>query len=79
MTGKAFSAGGIKTILSNQKYGGFIEYGKYRQWKKKRRRGLNLNPIDYEGIHQPIIEEGLFKKVRERLELKRAQPKQNNL
>ncbi len=78
VTGKAFSAGGVKTILSNQKYGGIIEYGKYRQWKKKRRRGLNLNPIVQKGIHQQIIEEGLFQKVRERLELEQKQPNWNH-
>lgn len=78
VTGKTFSAGGVKTILSNQKYGGIIEYGKYRQWKKKRRRGLNLNPIVQKGIHQPIIEEGLFQKVRERLELEQKQPNWNH-
>lgn len=78
VTGKAFSAGGVKTILSNQKYGGIIEYGKYRQWKKKRRRGLNLNPIVQKGIHQPIIEEGLFQKVRERIELEQKQPNWNH-
>lgn len=78
VTGKAFSAGGVKTILSNQKYGGIIEYGKYRQWKKKRRRGLNLNPIVQKGIHQPIIEEELYRKVRERLELEQKQPNWNH-
>lgn len=78
ITGKSFTAGGIKTILSNQKYGGIIEYGKYQQWKKKRRRGVNPTPIVQKGIHEPIIEEALFLKVRERLEMEKRQPNWNH-
>lgn len=74
VTGKSFNSGGIKTILSNQKYGGIIEYGRYHQWAKKRRRGANPNPIIQKAIHEPIIEEGLYQKVRERLELEKTQP-----
>lgn len=76
--GNSFSADSIKTILTNQKYGGVIQYGKYRQWKKKRRRGLSNDVIVTDSIHEAIIEKELFEKVKERLETESIQPKWNH-
>lgn len=76
--GNSFSADSIKTILKNQKYGGVIQYGKYRQWKKKRRRGLSNDVIVTDSIHEAIIEKELFEKVQERLETESIQPTWNH-
>jgi site-specific DNA recombinase len=64
--------------LKNQKYGGVIQYGKYRQWKKKRRRGLSNDVIVTDSIHEAIIEKELFEKVQERLETESIQPTWNH-
>lgn len=50
---KAFSINGIKTILSNPIYAGFIRYNVRRDWSEKRRNNINPNPI--KGQHEPII------------------------
>ncbi|MBO0457746.1 recombinase family protein [Enterococcus hulanensis] len=76
--GNSFSAGSVKTILQNHKYGGIIQYGKYRQWKKKRRRGFSNDVIVAEAIHEAIIDKELFEKVNERLETESIQPKWNH-
>lgn len=46
---------GIKQVLDNPLYAGLIQYGKYKDWDKKRRSGKQENPIIVEGRHQAII------------------------
>lgn len=46
----------IKQIIDNPTYAGFIRWGQYLDWAKKRRKGKNENYELFEGQHQPIID-----------------------
>jgi len=64
---KLFSIGTIKTILDNPLYEGYIRYGKYKDWNKKRRKGLEESPIFVVGNHEAIIDPEDWKKVHDRM------------
>ncbi|TPR26245.1 recombinase family protein [Apilactobacillus micheneri] len=54
--GNKFSAVSIRDILNNSTYIGHTKYGKYKNYKKLGKAGLNVeNMIDVPGKHHPII------------------------
>ena len=66
---KLFAINTVKTILDNPLYSGYIRYGKYKDWTKKRRKGLVTSPILVEGNHQAIISKDDYDKVQEKMKL----------
>ena len=60
--GNDFSVGSIREILTNPVYIGKVRYNVRQNWSEKRRRNINANPIITDGIHEPIIDEGLWDK-----------------
>ena len=72
--GNDFSVGSIREILTNPVYRGKVRYNVRQNWSEKRRRNINANPIITDGIHEPIIEEGLWDKVQAIMESKKGKP-----
>lgn len=72
--GNNFSVGSIREILTNPVYIGKVRYNVRQNWSEKRRRNINANPIITDGIHEPIIEEGLWDKVQAIMESKKGKP-----
>ncbi|MBD8046965.1 recombinase family protein [Clostridium faecium] len=72
--GNNFSVGSIREILTNPVYIGKIRYNVRQNWSEKRRRNINANPIITDGIHEPIIDEGLWDKVQAIMESKKGKP-----
>ncbi|SHF98296.1 recombinase family protein [Ornithinibacillus halophilus] len=62
--GNPFSINGIKAILNNAIYIGYIKWGEYKNWSEKRRAGKTEVEL-VEGIHKPIISMELWDKVQE--------------
>ncbi|ERJ12511.1 recombinase family protein [Haloplasma contractile] len=62
-----FAINTIKTILSNPLYAGYIQYGKYKDWNIKRRKGRTEDPIFVEGEHEAIIAKEDWDKVQEQM------------
>ncbi|WP_130055578.1 recombinase family protein [Bacillus thuringiensis] len=60
---KGFSINGVKTILSNPLYVGYIRYNVRRDWNTKGRRNINPNPILEKGNHKPIITREMWEKA----------------
>lgn len=60
--GKEFSVCGIRDILSNPIYMGYVRWGAHRNWSDKRRKGTT-EPIVAKGEHEPIISEEMFKQA----------------
>lgn len=68
--GKDFNGVGIKNILRNPTYCGLVRWAYRQDWGKlhegdKRKRKYSKNPIISEGVHEPIIERGIFDKVQD--------------
>ena len=72
--GNDFSVGSIREILTNPVYIGKVRYNVRQNWSEKRRRNINANPIITDGIHEPIIDEGLWDKVQAIMESKTGNP-----
>ena len=72
--GNDFSVGSIREILTNPVYIGKIRYNVRQDWSEKRRRAINPNPIITDGIHESIIDEGLWDKVQAIMESKKGKP-----
>ena len=72
--GNDFSVGSIREILTNPVYIGKVRYNVRQNWSEKRRRNINANPIITDGIHEPIIDEGLWDKVQSIMESKKGKP-----
>ena len=72
--GNDFSVGSIREILTNPVYIGKVRYNVRQNWSEKRRRNINANPIITDGIHEPIIDEGLGDKVQAIMESKKGKP-----
>ena len=72
--GNNFSVGSIREILTNPVYIGKVRYNVRQNWSEKRRRNINANPIITDGIHEPIIDEGLWDKVQAIMESKKGKP-----
>lgn len=71
--GGSFSTTSIKTILGNEKYTGFMDWGKKREWSSKRRKGKS-EPTKAQGEHESIIEMELWSKVQAMNKLKSTEP-----
>ncbi|QAV11879.1 hypothetical protein EB820_00540 [Brevibacillus agri] len=61
--GNHFSINTVKTILENATYTGQIEWGKHREWERKRRKGRQEEYCIVKGEHQPIITMELWNQV----------------
>lgn len=72
--GNPFSVAQLKTILTNPVYIGRVRFDVRRNWNERRRQNINPNPIIAEGIHQPIIEEELWKQVQGMIAQKSGKP-----
>ena len=64
---RLFAINTVKTILENPLYAGYIRYGKYKDWNKKRRKGLATSPIFVEGNHEAIVKYEDWVKVQDRM------------
>lgn len=65
-----WSIQGIKQVLDNPLYAGFIQYGKHKDWEKNRRSGKQNDPIIVEGKHKPIISIDTWEKTQNMREIK---------
>jgi site-specific DNA recombinase len=63
--GNFFSINTVKNILSNPLYVGKIRYNLFKDWSKKRRRGMQQNQdiILVDGLHKNIISKSKWEKV----------------
>ena len=61
---KDFSINGIKTVLCNPLYAGFIRYNVRRDWNEKRRNNINPNPVIEKGKHEAIISKEVWEKTK---------------
>ncbi|WP_188455464.1 recombinase family protein [Virgibacillus oceani] len=61
---KDFSINGVKTILSNPLYAGYIRYNVRRDWSEKRRNNINPNPVIEKGQHEPIISKEVWEQAK---------------
>ncbi|MGR5924891.1 recombinase family protein [Bacillus pacificus] len=69
-TGKNFSIPAIKLIVNNYIYSGKMVWKKHQDWSTRRRAG-KADPIIVEGIHDAIIDEGLWERVQKVNELQK--------
>lgn len=69
-TGKNFSIPAIKLIVNNYIYSGKMVWKKHQDWGTRRRAG-KAEPIIVEGIHDAIIDEGLWERVQKVNELQK--------
>ncbi|MGH0555537.1 recombinase family protein [Bacillus pretiosus] len=69
-TGKNFSIPAIKLIVNNYIYSGKMVWKKHQDWGTRRRTG-KVEPIIVEGIHEAIIDEGLWERVQKVNELQK--------
>ncbi|MEC1264025.1 recombinase family protein [Bacillus subtilis] len=61
---KNFSINGVKTILCNPIYAGFIRYNVRRDWNEKRRNNINPHPVIEKGQHEAIITDEVWEKAK---------------
>ncbi|KQU58722.1 resolvase [Bacillus sp. Leaf406] len=71
---KAFSINGVKTILCNPLYAGYIRYNVRRDWNEKRRNNINPDPIIEKGKHKPIISQDMWEQTKAILKSRKGQP-----
>ncbi|MFB1050663.1 recombinase family protein [Paraliobacillus sp. JSM ZJ581] len=71
---KAFSINGIKTILCNPLYAGFIRYNVRRDWSEKRRNNINPNPVIVKGQHEPIISDNIWEQTKSIMKSRTGKP-----
>ncbi|HDR7314293.1 recombinase family protein [Heyndrickxia sporothermodurans] len=71
---KEFSINGIKTILCNPIYAGYIRYNVRRDWNEKRRNNINPDPIIVKGRHTPIITETMWEKAKSIMKSRTGKP-----
>ncbi len=64
---KLFSINTVKNTLDNPLYAGYIRYGKFKDWTKKRRKGLNEDYVLVEGDHDAIITKSEWDQVQVRM------------
>lgn len=55
---------GIKQIIDNPLYVGYIQWGKHEFWEEKRRKGKTENFVFEKGTHIPIISEVIWEKAK---------------
>ena len=63
LRGCSWSIFSIKQIIDNPLYIGYIRWGQYTDWSKKRRKGKNTNYQLIKGEHTPIIDTETWKKA----------------
>ena len=63
LTNRSWAIQSIKQIIDNPIYAGFIRWGQYTDWAKKRRKGKNESYELYEGQHEAIISKELWYKA----------------
>lgn len=73
---KPFSVFGVKYILNNPVYKGFVRFNNYQNWSTKRRSGKSgeNEVILVKGKHEAIISEEMFDQVHEKLVSKSFKP-----
>ncbi|MBA8759952.1 recombinase family protein [Staphylococcus schleiferi subsp. coagulans] len=73
---KPFSVFGVKYILNNPVYKGFVRFNNYQNWSAKRRSGKSgeNEVILVKGKHEAIISEEMFDQVHEKLVTKSFKP-----
>lgn len=73
---KPFSVFGVKYILNNPVYKGFVRFNNYQNWSAKRRSGKSgeNDVILVKGKHEAIISEEMFDQVHEKLVSKSFKP-----
>lgn len=73
---KPFSVFGVKYILNNPVYKGFVRFNNYQNWSAKRRSGKSgeNEVILVKGKHEAIISEEMFDQVHEKLVSKSFKP-----
>ncbi|WP_239740192.1 recombinase family protein [Mammaliicoccus sp. P-M59] len=73
---KPFSVFGVKYILNNPVYKGFVRFNNYQNWTVKRRSGKSdeKDVILVKGKHKAIISEEIFDQVHEKLLSKSFKP-----
>jgi site-specific DNA recombinase len=64
---KLFSINTVKNTLENPLYAGFIRYGKFKDWTKKRRKGMSEDYIFVEGDHEAIVSKEDWEKVKDKM------------
>ncbi|WP_139251853.1 recombinase family protein [Gracilibacillus kekensis] len=72
--GNMFSISGIKTILTNPVYVGYIRYNVRRDWSEKRRNNINPDPVIEKGKHDPIIDDTTWQKVQSIMRTRAKRP-----
>jgi len=67
--GNYFSINTVKNILSNPLYAGYIRYNLFKDWSKKRRKGLQNEKdiILVDGLHDSIISKNKWKRTQKRM------------
>ena len=71
--GNPFDTVAIKYILNNKLYCGYVIWGTYKDWNKKRRKGKS-DPLIVEGQHEAIISKEQFERVQQVLQTRSKQP-----
>ncbi|MEN3966747.1 cassette chromosome recombinase CcrC [Mammaliicoccus sciuri] len=73
---KPFSVFGVKYILNNPVYKGFVRFNNYQNWSTKRRSGKSgeNDVILVKGKHEAIISEEMFDQVHDKLVSKSFKP-----
>ena len=73
---KPFSVYGVKYILNNPVYKGYVRFNNYQNWAVERRSGKNdkSKVILVQGKHKAIIDEEIFDKTHEKLAAKSFKP-----
>src|SRR5699024_4393892 len=71
--GNPFDTVAIKYILNNKLYCGYVVWGTYKDWNKKRRKGKS-DPLIVEGQHEAIISREQFERVQQVLQTRSKQP-----
>lgn len=72
--GRDWSINGIKQVIDNPIYVGFIRWGRYEFWDKKRRAGKTEDFVFVKGTHIPIITEETWKKTEQIREIRGKKP-----
>ena len=68
-----YDTNAVKYILNNKLYCGYVVWGKYKDWHKKRRKGKS-EPMITKGKHEAIITEEQYNRVQDMLQLRSKQP-----
>lgn len=72
--GRDWSINGIKQVIDNPIYVGFIRWGRYEFWNKKRRAGKTEDFVFVKGTHIPIITEETWEKTKQIREIRGKKP-----